>query len=106
MVAFTTLAVALSAVGAAVAAPEGLRGYEGRSEQVAERGLPNFTLDYDHPFNIARRNLTARSNTNYVQNYHTGGTVNFNSGTNQFTLNYNVQQDFVVGVGWQPGSTA
>jgi endo-1,4-beta-xylanase len=102
MVAITTLAVALSAVGAALANP---RAY-GDSEQVQERGEPNFVLDFNHPFNIARRNLTSRSNTNYVQNYKTGGTVNFQTSTNAFTLNYNVQQDFVVGVGWQPGGTA
>jgi len=104
MVAFTSLAIALAAVGFTVAAPTVVEG-----PAVEARGLPNFILDDNHPLAIARRaaNLTllGRSNTNYKQDYTTGGSVQFNAGTNQFSLTYSVSQDFVVGVGWNPGST-
>jgi len=96
MVAITNVFFGLSAAAVALAAPA-----------IEKRGPQNFSLGPDSP--LARRHnstLDARSNTNYVQNYHTGGTVNFSSKTNGFSLNWNVQQDFVVGVGWQPGSSA
>ncbi len=93
MVGVSTLLVGLSAVAATLAAPT-----------VEKRGAADFVLHPDHP--IARRigNITARSNPSYTQNYKTGGTVNFSPTGTGFTLNYNVQQDFVVGVGWNPGS--
>ncbi|SPQ21404.1 67ba8c36-572c-4107-9e82-f09fb7e2eaad [Thermothielavioides terrestris] len=92
MVGFSNIVLGLSAAAATLAAP------------TAERGAANFVLHPDHP--LARRigNLTARSNPSYTQNYQTGGTVNFTPTGTGFTLNYNVQQDFVVGVGWNPGS--
>ncbi|KAL2132732.1 hypothetical protein VTI74DRAFT_3442 [Chaetomium olivicolor] len=93
MLGFSNIVLGLSAVAASLAAPT-----------VEKRGPANFVLHPDHP--LARRvgNLTARSNPSYTQNYKTGGTVNFNPTGTGFTLNYNVQQDFVVGVGWNPGS--
>ncbi|EPS39174.1 hypothetical protein H072_7081 [Dactylellina haptotyla CBS 200.50] len=95
MVTISTLVLGLSAVSAAVAVPT-----------VEKRGDFNFIFGEDHPLAIARRNetLARRSNTNYVQNYKTGGTVNFTPSTNAFSLNWNTQNDFVVGVGWNPGS--
>jgi endo-1,4-beta-xylanase len=110
MVAITYLTAALAAVTGALASPVQVEA-EQPTVVLNERGVPNFIFDDNHPLTIARRaaNVTgilARSNTNYNQNYHTGGTVNFSPSTNKFTLNYNVQQDFVVGVGWNPGSTA
>jgi endo-1,4-beta-xylanase len=79
------------------------------SSDFDERGAMNFTLDFDHPLSkrfgtFAAREIGPRSDSNYVQNYKTGGTVNFNPATNSFSLNWNTQQDFVVGVGWNPGS--
>jgi endo-1,4-beta-xylanase len=93
MVGISTLLVGLSAVAATIAAPT-----------VEKRGEADFVLHPDHP--LARRigNITARSNPSYTQNYKTGGTVNFSTTGTGFTLNYNVQQDFVVGVGWNPGT--
>jgi endo-1,4-beta-xylanase len=102
MVAVSKLALSLSAAAVSLAAPT----------EVEKRGAPNFILDENNPLMMLRRNLTergllgGRSSTNYVQNYKTGGTVNFNPGTDQFSLTFNTNQDFVVGVGWQPGSTA
>ncbi|KAK4239419.1 hypothetical protein C8A03DRAFT_32519 [Achaetomium macrosporum] len=94
MVGFSNIVLGLSAVAATLAAPT-----------VEQRGPANFVLHPDHP--LARRigNITARSNPTYTQNYKTGGTVNFTPTGTGFTLNYNVQQDFVVGVGWNPGTT-
>jgi hypothetical protein len=109
MVAISYLSLALAAFSGALAAPVEVEA-EPPTVVLDERGMPNFIFDENHPLSIARReaNLTmmGRSNTNYNQNYKTGGTVNFTPSTNKFTLNYNVQQDFVVGVGWNPGSTA
>jgi endo-1,4-beta-xylanase len=72
----------------------------------------NFVMGYDHPLSKRFGNFSiravgpameARSDTNYKQDYRTGGSVNFSPGTNSFSLNWNTQQDFVVGVGWNPG---
>jgi hypothetical protein len=95
MVAFSSLALGLSTLAASLAVPT----------EPTERGDYNFFMGPDHPL-FARRNLTARSNTNFNQDYVTGGTVNYSPTTNGFSVSWNTQQDFVVGVGWQPGSTA
>jgi endo-1,4-beta-xylanase len=91
MVAFSRLTASLLAVPFSFAAP-----LEAESS-LEERGDFNFFLGPDHP-------LSRRSNTNYNQDYTTGGTVNFVPSTNSFSVNWNTQQDFVVGVGWNPGS--
>lgn len=98
MTVLSRLAIAISAITGALAAPA-------IGPHLEERGPFNFVLDADHPL-IQARNLTGRSNTNYNQDYTTGGSVNFSPGTNQFSLNWNTQNDFVVGVGWNPGTTA
>ena len=98
MAVFSRLAVALSVAAATLAAPTA-------DPRLEERGPYNFVLGSDHPLMMAR-NLTARSNTNYNQDYTTGGSVNFSPGSNQFSVNWNTQNDFVVGVGWNPGTTA
>lgn len=92
MVAFSRLVAGLSAITASLAAPA-----EVVEKSVEERGPHNFFLGPDHP-------LARRSAINYNQDYTTGGTVNFSPSKTGFTLNWNTQQDFVVGVGWQPGS--
>lgn len=97
MVAFSQFVAGLSVIAASLAAPT-----EVAEKKVEERGEYNFFLGPDHP--LSRRNLAGRSNTNYNQDYTTGGTVNFTPSTNGFSLNWNTQQDFVVGVGWNPGS--
>ena len=102
MVAFSRIALGLAAAAVSLAAP---------TAEVDERGPMNFSLGFDHPLsrrfgNFTVRSVDPRSNTNYVQDYKTGGTVNFTPGTNDFTLNWNTEQDFVVGVGWNPGGTA
>ncbi|KAI1328980.1 concanavalin A-like lectin/glucanase domain-containing protein [Xylariaceae sp. FL0255] len=71
----------------------------------------NFVLGPAHP--LYPRNITEvdlpleeRSNTNYNQDYITGGSVSYSPGTNEFSVTWNTQEDFVVGVGWKPGSTS
>lgn len=93
MVTISRLAVGLSAVAASFGAPAHVT-----PQDVQERGDFNFALGPDHP-------VSRRANTNYNQDYTTGGTVDFTPGTNQFSVTWNTQQDFVVGVGWNPGST-
>ena len=43
--------------------------------------------------------------TNYVQDYTTGGDVEFSHSSGSFYVNFDTTDDFVVGVGWNPGST-
>ncbi|KAI1322611.1 concanavalin A-like lectin/glucanase domain-containing protein [Xylariaceae sp. FL0255] len=64
----------------------------------------NFVLGPAHP--LYPRNITARSNTNYDQDYITGGSVSYSPGTNEFSVTWDTTEDFVVGVGWKPGSTS
>jgi len=98
MVALSRIAISLAAVGASLGAPA--------AEKVEERRDMDFSLGIDHPLSKRFGNFSVRSDSNYVQNYKVGGTVNFTPETNSFTLNWNTQQDFVVGVGWNPGGTA
>lgn len=92
MVAFSRLVAGVSVIAASLAAPA-----DPVQRSIETRGEYNFFLGPDHP-------LSRRSNTNYNQDYTTGGTVNFSPATNGFSVNWNTQDDFVVGVGWNPGS--
>jgi endo-1,4-beta-xylanase len=100
MVAFSGLALGLSAIAAVFAVP-----MVPAEQEVEKRGDYNFWLGPDNPLS-RRGNLTERSNTNFNQDYTTGGTVQYTPSTNGFSVNWNTQQDFVVGVGWKPGSTS
>jgi endo-1,4-beta-xylanase len=104
MVAFSSILLGLAAATATLAAPAQEASAEQLS-QLATRGDPNFILDDNHPLMLARRNASLAARTNYVQNYKTGGTVNFTPSNGKFSVNFNTNQDFVVGVGWNPGST-
>lgn len=108
MVSFSTILLGLSAIAVSFAAPAA----DPLPPHVERRGPHDFVLGPDHPLMVLRRNasLEARGvpleeRTNYVQNYKTGGTVNFTPNGNGFSLNFNTYNDFVVGVGWNPGST-
>lgn len=108
MVAFSTILLGLSAIAVSIAAPAA----DPLPPHVERRGPHDFVLGPDHPLMLLRRNasLEARGvpleeRTNYVQDYTTGGTVNFTPSGNGFSLNFNTNNDFVVGVGWNPGST-
>jgi len=66
---------------------------------------PNFSL---HGGNSSLSNLVRRAGTNYNQDYIAGGaSVQYspNEATGTFSVNFNTQADFVVGLGWQPGDS-
>ena len=85
MVAFSTLALALTAASGALAAP------------VADASVdtPDFDLTMDR--------LTKRQD--YNQNYKTSGNVQFNPTNNGYSVNFSGAGDFVVGKGWRTGTT-
>ena len=85
MVAFTHLAVALSAVAGAFAAPA---------------ADPNA----DAPdFELTTTSLSRRQD--YNQNYKTSGNVNFSPSSTGYSVQFSGAGDFVVGKGWKTGTT-
>ncbi|RAO72001.1 uncharacterized protein BHQ10_008013 [Talaromyces amestolkiae] len=101
MVHFSQLVVVLTAVHLAIAAPT-----EQTEASVQKRGPHNFVMGPDHPLMMARRNESlSRRATNYVQDYTTGETVYFAPESGEFYVSWDTTDDFVVGVGWNPGST-
>jgi endo-1,4-beta-xylanase len=85
MVAFTQFAVALSAVAGAFAAPA--------ADPKAD--APDFEL--------TTTSLSKRQD--YNQNYKTSGNVQFNPTSNGYSVNFSGAGDFVVGKGWNKGTT-
>ena len=100
MVASSTLALGLSVLTLSLAAPT-----SDEPKPVQKRGDFNFSLGPDHPLSRRSTTIASRSNTNYDQDYTTGGTVDYSPGTNEFSVTWDTTDDFVVGVGWNPGST-
>lgn len=101
MVYFPQLVVVLAAVHSVIAAPT-----EQTEASVQKRGPHNFVMGPDHPLMMARRNESlARRSTNYVQDYTTGGSVYFAPESGEYYVSWDTTDDFVVGVGWNPGST-
>jgi endo-1,4-beta-xylanase len=86
MVAFSQLAVALSAAVGALAAPT--------ANAVAD--LPDFELT--NVTSLVRRQ-------DYNQNYKTSGNVNFSPTNNGYSVSFSNAGDFVVGKGWKTGTT-
>ncbi|TVY75947.1 Endo-1,4-beta-xylanase [Lachnellula suecica] len=82
MVSASYLFVALSAIVGALAAPTSL-------------DTADFVL-------LNKTSLVKRQD--YTQNYKTGGTVNFATTTNGYSVTFSGAQDFVVGRGWNTGS--
>ncbi|EED14021.1 endo-1,4-beta-xylanase 1 precursor, putative [Talaromyces stipitatus ATCC 10500] len=92
----------LSVAVSVLAAPTELS----HESSLEKRGPHNFVMGPDHPLMMARQNATlSRRSTNYKQDYVTGGTVNFSPGNGEFSVSWNTHDDFVVGVGWNPGNT-
>jgi endo-1,4-beta-xylanase len=59
-------------------------------------------------FSLRNTALSRRASVNYTENYLAdGASVIFlpNETTGTFTVNYNTSEDFVVGLGWQPGDS-
>ena len=86
MVAFSHLAVALSAVAGSLAAPTAN----------VEEDLPDF--DLTNVTSLVRRQ-------DYNQNYKTSGNVNFSPSSNGYSVSFSNAGDFVVGKGWNTGTT-
>ncbi|CAK7237542.1 hypothetical protein SBRCBS47491_010012 [Sporothrix bragantina] len=85
MVALTYLALATTALSAVFAAP------------TAEADAPDFVIG------PAASAIEARQD--YDQNYKTGGNVNFQPGSNGYSVTFSGAGDFVVGKGWKTGTT-
>jgi endo-1,4-beta-xylanase len=101
MVTFSYLSLALSILASSLAAPTELT-----EAPVQKRDAYNFVMGIDHPLTLARRNSTvSRRATNYNQDYTTGGSVYFAPASGEFYASWDTTDDFVVGVGWNPGST-
>lgn len=64
----------------------------------AKRGPADYVLESNSP-------LLRRSSLNYVQDYTTGGTVDYTHSSTGFDVKWDAADDFSVGIGWNPGST-
>ncbi|EED12490.1 endo-1,4-beta-xylanase (XlnA), putative [Talaromyces stipitatus ATCC 10500] len=97
MVSYSSLLLAFSAIAGSLAAPaESIV-----KDDIAKRGPSNFVINATN----ATSSLARRSAINYNQDYTTGGTVNYYHSSTGFQVNWSTQNDFVVGIGWSPGST-
>jgi endo-1,4-beta-xylanase len=91
MVAFSNLVVAFFSIAGSLASP---------AVQVKREDLSptNFILGRDSP-------LRRRATVNYQQDYTTGGDVIFSPDGSYYKVAWDTEDDFVVGLGWTPGST-
>ena len=87
MVAFSHLALALSAVAASFAAP---------AADPKNADAPDFE------FSGVENQLMRRQD--YNQNYKTSGNVNFSPTRNGYSVSFSGAGDFVVGKGWKTGT--
>jgi len=93
MVAFSSLIVALSAIAKSLASPAA----DPVKRDIAARGPQDFVLGRDNA--VHRRQ-------DYDQDYTTGGDVVYSPDGNYFSVDWDTEDDFVVGVGWSTGSTS
>ncbi|KKO99257.1 glycosyl hydrolase family 11 [Trichoderma harzianum] len=98
MIGSSSLFIALTSIAGSLAIPTGLGPSEGNVD-IAERGAHDFVLG-------SHNDVRRRASINYDQNYQTGGTVNYSPSGSGFSVNWNTQDDFVVGVGWTTGSSS
>jgi endo-1,4-beta-xylanase len=65
---------------------------------------PNFDVQSKNPANILRRATSVNYNQDYVAS---GANVQYspNESTGTFSVNYNTNADFVVGLGWTTGDS-
>jgi endo-1,4-beta-xylanase len=93
MVAIFNLLAVLSAVARSLASP-----VDPATRGISTRGPVDFVLGNE---NAVQR----RQSPNYDQDYTTGGDVVYTPNGNSFTVDWDTQNDFVVGVGWTTGNT-
>ncbi|KAL6786510.1 glycoside hydrolase family 11 protein [Trichoderma afarasin] len=98
MIGSSSLLIALTSIAGSLAIPTGL-GPSESSVDITERGAHDFVLG-------SHNDIRRRASINYDQNYQTGGTVNYSPSSSGFSVNWNTQDDFVVGVGWSTGSSS
>ncbi|KAL5085930.1 hypothetical protein Trisim1_009842 [Trichoderma cf. simile WF8] len=98
MIGSSSLFIALTSIAGSLAIPTGL-GPSESSVDITERGAHDFVLG-------SHNDIRRRASINYDQNYQTGGTVNYSPSSSGFSVNWNTQDDFVVGVGWGTGSSS
>lgn len=90
MASLARFTILLSAISGLLAAP---------TSETAKRGPHDFVLG-------GPGSLSRRSAIDYDQDYTTGGTVNYSPSSTGFSVQWNTQDDFVVGVGWSTGTSA
>jgi endo-1,4-beta-xylanase len=95
---FLSNLVILSAIAGSLATPVSVKREDG--------ALADFALDRRSNFTSTLALARRGSAPNYNQDYTTGGTVSYSPGTSSFSVNWNTQNDFVVGKGWTTGSTS
>ncbi|KAJ4860040.1 glycosyl hydrolases family 11 domain-containing protein [Trichoderma breve] len=98
MIGSSSLLIALTSIAGSLAIPTGLGPSESNVD-ITERGAHDFVLG-------SHNDVRRRASINYDQNYQTGGTVNYSPSGSGFSVNWNTQDDFVVGVGWSTGSSS
>jgi len=90
MVGFSSLFVAFIAIGASLAAPV---------DTLIERSPEDFFVNSRELGNLHRRQ-------NYIENYTTGGTVDFSPSSTGFSVTWDTPDDFIVGKGWSVGGSS
>jgi len=88
---FALSAIVAGALAAPAAAPESVSNFEIRND--------NSSLT-----DLVRRAQAINFNQDYIASG-AGVTYTPNQGAGSFSVSYNTNQDFVVGLGWQPGDS-
>lgn len=60
--------------------------------------VPDFVLSPEHALN-------RRQSINYNQQYTTGGSIQYSHSGSSYSAIWNNANDFVVGIGWNPGNS-
>jgi endo-1,4-beta-xylanase len=92
MLLLSSLFIAFTAIAGSLAAPANLV-----NDGTVKPGVSNLVLDTNDT-------LSRRSAINFDQDYTTGGTVSYYPSSTGFEVTWDTEDDFVVGVGWNPGS--
>lgn len=97
MGALSVLLITLSSIAVSFAAPASSEAKQ-VDVDLAARGPHDFILGADNA-------LSRRAAIDYDQDYTTDSTVSYSPTSTGFSVDWSNSQDFVVGVGWQTGTT-